>query len=79
MGGCAVVKNPYSNAGQGVYTICTKDDLEVFMAEEHSYEKFIVQSLVGNSGWSSDIKGKKYYHTGMYAYMHAYIYTLYVY
>jgi hypothetical protein len=64
MGGCAVVKNPYSNAGQGVYTICSKEELDAFMAEDHQYSKFIVQSLVGNSGWSSNIMGKKYYHTG---------------
>ena len=64
MGGFAVVKVPYSNAGQGVYTICSKKELEEFMAEEHQYDKFIVQSLVGNHSWSSDFKGKKYYHTG---------------
>uniref|UniRef100_A0A7S2TYJ1 Uncharacterized protein n=1 Tax=Lotharella oceanica TaxID=641309 RepID=A0A7S2TYJ1_9EUKA len=64
MGGCAVVKNPYSNAGQGVYTICSEQELKSFMDEDHRYDKFIVQSLVGNHEWSSDIKGKKYYHTG---------------
>mmetsp|Transcript_13002 Transcript_13002/g.20851 ORF Transcript_13002/g.20851 Transcript_13002/m.20851 type:complete len:500 (+) Transcript_13002:55-1554(+) len=64
MGGFAVIKNPYSNAGQGVYTVCSQEELDAFMKEEHHYDKFIVQSLVGNSQWSSDIKGKKYYHTG---------------
>eukprot|EP00467_Chlorarachnion_reptans_P005254 CAMPEP_0114515064 /NCGR_PEP_ID=MMETSP0109-20121206/16511_1 /TAXON_ID=29199 /ORGANISM="Chlorarachnion reptans, Strain CCCM449" /LENGTH=506 /DNA_ID=CAMNT_0001695193 /DNA_START=8 /DNA_END=1528 /DNA_ORIENTATION=- len=64
MGGYAVVKNPYSNAGQGVYTICSKEELDEFMKEDHKYDKFIVQSLVGNNAWSSNIKGKKYYHTG---------------
>ncbi|GAB5364849.1 hypothetical protein AAMO2058_001005600 [Amorphochlora amoebiformis] len=64
MGGFAVVKNPYSNAGQGVYTICSMQELDAFMKEDHKYDRFIVQSLVGNSGWSSSIRGKKYYHTG---------------
>lgn len=52
-GGHAVVKVPYSNAGQGVYTILSRRELDEFMAEEHHYEKFIVQSLIGNSEWSS--------------------------
>mmetsp|Transcript_30689 Transcript_30689/g.53855 ORF Transcript_30689/g.53855 Transcript_30689/m.53855 type:complete len:501 (-) Transcript_30689:241-1743(-) len=64
MGGFAVVKNPYSNAGQGVYTVCSPEELKTFMDEDHHYDKFIVQGLVGNSNWSSNIMGKKYYHTG---------------
>lgn len=64
MGGCAVVKVPYSNAGQGVYTICSSEELKHFMGTEHAYDKFIVQSLVGNSAWSSSMMGKRYYHTG---------------
>jgi hypothetical protein len=35
MGGCAVVKVPYGNAGQGVYTITCASELEAFMAESH--------------------------------------------
>lgn len=64
MGGLAVVKNPYSNAGQGVWTITNQNELESFMAEEHSYNKFIVQSLVGNSAWSSVSDSNRYYHIG---------------
>eukprot|EP00591_Stephanopyxis_turris_P006149 CAMPEP_0195524570 /NCGR_PEP_ID=MMETSP0794_2-20130614/24484_1 /TAXON_ID=515487 /ORGANISM="Stephanopyxis turris, Strain CCMP 815" /LENGTH=486 /DNA_ID=CAMNT_0040654823 /DNA_START=76 /DNA_END=1536 /DNA_ORIENTATION=- len=64
MGGFAVVKVPYGNAGQGVYTICSSEELKDFMDTDHHYDKFIVQSLVGNHSWSSDFKGKKYYHTG---------------
>ena len=52
-GGHAVVKVPYSNAGQGVYTILSPKELKEFMDEPHHYEKFIVQSLIGNSQWSS--------------------------
>jgi hypothetical protein len=51
MGGHAVLKVPYSNAGQGVYTITNKKELEEFMTTDHFYDKFIVQSLVGNASW----------------------------
>ncbi|NLM96011.1 MAG: hypothetical protein GX175_00030, partial [Halanaerobiaceae bacterium] len=46
-GNHAVVKNPYSNAGQGVYTIINEKELKDFMEQEHHYKNFIVQSLVG--------------------------------
>lgn len=64
MGGVAVVKNPYSNAGQGVYTIVNEKELEDFMATEHTYERFIVQALIGNSGWSSRSSKDTLYHVG---------------
>jgi len=60
MGGHAVVKVPYSNAGQGVFTITSPAELAAFMAEESRYDKYIVQALVvrtggewmdGGSGW----------------------------
>lgn len=61
MGGIAVVKNPYSNAGQGVYTITSPQELEAFMSLEHSYQRFIVQALIGNSTWSSQGKDPLYH------------------
>lgn len=70
MGGHAVIKNPYSNAGQGVYTITSNEELQHFMNEVHRYDKFIVQALVGNSTWSSskigsnDRRNHVYFHTG---------------
>lgn len=64
MGMHAVIKNPYSNAGQGVYTVTSKKELDDFLAVKHHYEKFIVQSLVGNSGWSSKTRSGVYYHAG---------------
>ena len=64
MGGHAVIKVPYSNAGQGVYTITNKAELDAFMAIDHHYDKFIVQSLVGNASWSSISKSGKYFHVG---------------
>ncbi|CDS07008.1 hypothetical protein LRAMOSA09531 [Lichtheimia ramosa] len=64
MGGHAVLKVPYSNAGQGVYTITNHDELSNFMNEKHYYDKFIVQSLVGNASWSSVTRTGKFYHVG---------------
>ncbi|MCA9544891.1 MAG: hypothetical protein KC613_10890 [Myxococcales bacterium] len=64
MGGRAVVKVPYSNAGQGVYTLTTPAELDAFMELEHPYERFIVQSLIGNSGWSSRTGDGVFYHVG---------------
>jgi hypothetical protein len=64
MGGHAVIKVPYSNAGQGVYTIVTEKELENFMALEFDYDLFIVQSLIGNYNWSSTTASGKLYHVG---------------
>lgn len=64
MGGVAVIKNPYSNAGQGVWTITSQRELESFMALEQRYDRFIVQALVGNHQWSSRGDGGRLYHVG---------------
>jgi hypothetical protein len=64
MGGAAVVKNPYSNAGQGVWTITSEAELDAFMALDQRYDRFIVQSLIGNSSWSSLSKDGRLYHVG---------------
>lgn len=64
MGGSAVVKDPYSNAGQGVYTITSQAELDAFMAAEPRYDRFIVQALVGNARWSSLTRGGRMYHVG---------------
>ncbi len=64
MGGHAVVKVPYSNAGQGVFTIVTQAELDAFMELEFDYDLFIVQSLIGNSNWSSTTSAGKLYHVG---------------
>ena len=63
-GGHAVIKVPYANAGQGVFTVTNKKELEDFMKLELSYEQFIVQSLIGNSSWSSQTQKGKFYHVG---------------
>ncbi|MGC6492161.1 MAG: hypothetical protein ACON5B_04910, partial [Myxococcota bacterium] len=64
MGGIAVVKNPYSNAGQGIWTITSSEELSAFMALEHPYERFIVQALIGNRSWTSQTQGDRLYHVG---------------
>ncbi len=63
-GGHVVVKNPYGNAGQGVYLITSKAELDAFMATDGRYEKYIVQSLIGNHHWSSQTEAGKLYHVG---------------
>ena len=64
MGGHAVIKVPYSNAGQGVYTIVTEAELDQFMDLEFDYDLFIVQSLIGNYHWSSTTPTGKLYQVG---------------
>ncbi|MEZ4322942.1 MAG: hypothetical protein R3F61_36085 [Myxococcota bacterium] len=64
MGGVAVVKVPYANAGQGVYTVTDSADLDAILDEEHRYERFLVQGLIGNVGWSSITKEGRLYHVG---------------
>lgn len=43
MGGLAVVKVPYANAGQGVWTITREEELQDFMETQHRYDHFVVQ------------------------------------
>ncbi|CAJ0764225.1 7270_t:CDS:2, partial [Entrophospora sp. SA101] len=62
MGGHAVLKVPYSNAG--VYTITNPQELQEFLDKDHHYDKFIVQSLVGNASWSSVTRAGRFYHVG---------------
>ena len=64
MGGIAVVKNPYSNAGQGVWTITSQEELDAFMELPQSYDRFIVQSLIGHHAWSSITAQGRYYQVG---------------
>ncbi|MCO4764309.1 MAG: hypothetical protein KC502_22555, partial [Myxococcales bacterium] len=64
LGGHAVVKVPYSNAGQGVYTITSKAELTRFMGAPHHYDRFVVQGLIGNSAWSSEDLEGRLFHVG---------------
>ncbi|KAI8867965.1 hypothetical protein GQ42DRAFT_105765, partial [Ramicandelaber brevisporus] len=64
MGGHAVIKVPYGYSGKGVYTVTNEMELANFMAGEHHYGKFIVQSLVGGAGWSSQTSKGKFFHAG---------------
>lgn len=63
-GGKAVIKDPYSNAGQGVWTITSDQELDTFMEGEYNYDQFIVQSLIGHYDWSSSSQYGKYFHVG---------------
>lgn len=64
LGGRGVVKIPYSNAGQGVFTITNEKELDDFMHGEDNYDQYIVQSLIGNSSWSSISPEGELYHVG---------------
>ncbi len=65
MGGYAVIKVPYSNAGQGVYTITNAEELEAFKQSEVTYERYVVQSLIGHYHWSSGVDDTdKLFHVG---------------
>ena len=64
MGGVGVVKNPYSNAGQGVWTLTDQGELDAFMALPHRYDRFVVQALIGNSQWSSRTDAGRLFHIG---------------
>jgi hypothetical protein len=75
LGGYAVIKNPYSNAGQGVWTITCEEELDRFMKLEHEYNQFIVQSLVGNYKWSSKTPIGQLYHVGTVPDKHSKIYV----
>ncbi len=65
MGGYAVIKVPYSNAGQGVFTITNAEELEAFKQSKVTYERYVVQSLIGHYHWSSGVDdGDKLFHVG---------------
>lgn len=64
LGGHAVVKVPYSNAGQGVYTITSAAELRAFQEITQRYDRFIVQSLIGNYNWSSHGRQGRLFHVG---------------
>lgn len=63
-GGKAVIKIPYSNAGQGVFTITNERELEEFMERDYPYDQFIVQSLIGHYEWSSTSEHGRFFHIG---------------
>lgn len=63
-GGHAVVKVPYANAGQGVFTITSQAELDRFMESDIGYERFIVQNLIGNHDWSSISRKGRLFHVG---------------
>jgi len=58
----AVIKIPYSNAGQGVFIIHNSQELADFLSssKNHTYEKFIIQELVSPKGTTPDISGNSY-------------------
>lgn len=63
-GGRAVIKEPYSNAGQGVYTIVNDAELKALMQKEFAYTRFIVQRLIGHPEWEGRKHPGSYYQQG---------------
>lgn len=63
-GGHAVIKNPYSNAGQGVWTVTNRDELRHFLSLSHAYGRFLLQGLIGNAKWSSQAVQDTLFHVG---------------
>ena len=66
LGGFACIKVPYSNAGQGVYTITSAAEFAAFAEDVAGcrYTRFLVQSLISNHEWSSRLDGRCHYHVG---------------
>lgn len=65
LGGKAAIKNPYSNAGQGVYCVTNAQELAEFMRDDTGeYDNYIVQSLIGDHSWSSSTRAGQFYHVG---------------
>ena len=66
LGGQAVIKVPYSNAGQGIFIIKNEEQLQGFLNEDHPYDLFIVQELIGVNelGHDSQDVHSRYYQIG---------------
>ncbi|XP_035679313.1 uncharacterized protein LOC118417735 [Branchiostoma floridae] len=60
VGGKAVIKNPFSNSGHGIYTVTSQKELDEVLAQDLGYERFIVQSLIGHENWSTS----QWHHAG---------------
>lgn len=63
LGGMGVIKLPYLNSGQGIYTVVNDAELTRFMNKipASSYQSYIVQSLVGHQAWDT-FKTHRYSH-----------------
>ncbi|KFD50154.1 hypothetical protein M513_08993 [Trichuris suis] len=59
-----VVKVPYSNCGVGVYTITCKEELQKFFDAGHTYDKYIVQSIISHPRWERSGCPDQLFHIG---------------
>lgn len=66
LGGLAVVKIPYSNAGQGVFILSSQKELDEFIAsqKDNNYQKYIVQELLGHANWIPEPSETARFHRG---------------
>lgn len=60
MSGQVVIKISYNNAGQGVFMIIHDKEGKDVMNMDIDYERYIVQSPIGNYNWSSTSKNGKF-------------------
>lgn len=63
-GNMAVVKAPYANAGQDIFTITNENELRAFMSTECKYDQFIVQRMIGCLKWTANRDKKLFGHIG---------------
>lgn len=63
-GGMAVVKVPYSNAGQDIFTITNTAELNAFMESECAYDRFLVQRMIGSLSWTDHANRGLFGHVG---------------
>ena len=63
LGGMGVIKVPYLNSGQGIFTVVNDKELNKFMTmvPVSSYHSYIVQSLIGHHSWDTN-DSRRYTH-----------------
>lgn len=66
LGGSMVIKVPDSNAGQGVYTVISADELDkaLEVLGKNPDDRYIVQQLIASNYLTGTDPGKNWYHVG---------------
>lgn len=64
LGGSMVIKVPDSNAGQGVYTVINKKELDEALSEIDKDDLYLVQQLINSNYNKGQDTSKSWYHVG---------------
>lgn len=64
LGGSMVIKVPDSNAGQGVYTVVSEEELEFALSQISKDDLYLVQQLIHSNYEEGLDKSKSWYHVG---------------